>query len=139
MLRLWYWHALEELDHKAVAFDVYEAAGGGYVLRVFAMAMASVFFLAKVSEMQVRLMKRDGELGNVQSWARGLWKFWGPRGHFTRLIPAYLRYYHPRFHPWQQDDSALIARYERELAGLREASGENLPEAREDSSERGAA
>jgi predicted metal-dependent hydrolase len=69
--------------------------------------------------MQVRLMKRDGELGNVRSWTRGIWKFWGPRGHFSRLIPAYLRYYHPRFHPWQKDDSALIARFEQELSGLR--------------------
>jgi predicted metal-dependent hydrolase len=123
---LWLWHALEELDHKAVAFDVYEAAGGGYPLRVFAMVVATVFFLAKVSEMQVRLLKRDGELGNLRSVARGLWKFWGPRGHFSRLIPAYLRYYHPRFHPWQKDDSALIARFERELSGLRRERASEL-------------
>ena len=30
---LWLWHALEEAEHKAVAFDVYRAAGGGYVRR----------------------------------------------------------------------------------------------------------
>ena len=139
---LWLWHALEELDHKAVAFDVYQAAGGGYALRVFAMAMATVVFMAKVAEMQVRLMKRDGELGNLRSWARGVWKFWGPRGHFSSLIPAYLRYYHPRFHPWQKDDSELIARFERALAGLRaegaEGQGEEEP-SREGESARGAA
>jgi predicted metal-dependent hydrolase len=116
---LWQWHALEELDHKSVAFDVYRAAGGSYPLRVLAMLVASVFFLAKVSEMQVRLMKRDGELGNLRSWARGIWKFWGPRGHFSGLVPAYLRYFHPRFHPWEKDDSALIARFEHELASYR--------------------
>jgi predicted metal-dependent hydrolase len=112
---LWLWHAVEELDHKAVAFDVYRAAGGGYALRVLAMITASFFFVAKVSEMQVRLMKQDGELGNIESWVRGIWKFWGPRGHFSGLIPAYLRYFSPRFHPWQQDDSALVERWEREL------------------------
>jgi predicted metal-dependent hydrolase len=108
-----------------VAFDVYRAAGGGYPLRVFAMVVATVFFLAKVGEMQVRLMKRDGELGNVRSWARGVWKFWGPRGHFSGLVPAYLRYFHPRFHPWEKDDSALIARFERELASYRASRPES--------------
>ncbi|HEY6464071.1 MAG TPA: metal-dependent hydrolase, partial [Polyangiaceae bacterium] len=31
---LWVWHALEESEHKAVAFDVYRAIGGGYGRRV---------------------------------------------------------------------------------------------------------
>ena len=139
---LWQWHALEELDHKAVAFDVYQAAGGGYALRAFAMVMATVFFLAKVSEMQVRLMKHDGELKNLRSWARGIWKFWGPRGHFSTLVPAYLRYFDPRFHPWEKDDSALIARFERELARYRatrtEGDGQDGANVRQEA-EKGAA
>lgn len=28
MLKLWYWHALEELEHKSVAYDVFELIGG---------------------------------------------------------------------------------------------------------------
>ena len=31
--KLWLWHAVEETEHKAVAFDVYRAVGGGYVRR----------------------------------------------------------------------------------------------------------
>jgi uncharacterized protein len=113
---LWSWHAIEELDHKAVAFDVYVAAGGSYALRVTTMVAVSFAFFAKASELQARLMKHDGQAGNLRSWLRGAWKFWGPRGYFSRLVPAYLRYFDPNFHPWQQDDSQLIARFERELA-----------------------
>src|SRR6185369_1753097 len=29
MDRVWTWHALEELDHRAAVFDVYLATGGG--------------------------------------------------------------------------------------------------------------
>lgn len=113
---LWTWHALEELDHKAVAFDVYTAAGGSYALRVVTMFTVSLAFIAKVCDLHVRLLKHDGELMNLRAWAKGLYKFWGPRGHFTSLIPAYLRYYRPGFHPWEKDDSALIARFTKELA-----------------------
>ena len=34
---LFVWHALEESEHKAVAFDVYKAVGGGERLRVWTM------------------------------------------------------------------------------------------------------
>jgi predicted metal-dependent hydrolase len=30
---LWVWHAVEELEHKCVAIDVYNAMGGGYFRR----------------------------------------------------------------------------------------------------------
>jgi predicted metal-dependent hydrolase len=113
---LWTWHALEELDHKAVAFDVYKAADGGYTLRAAVMLFTSIQFVAKVASLHARLMKEDGELTNVKSWLRGIWRCWGPRGYFSSLIPAYLQYYRPSFHPWDKDDSALVTRFERELA-----------------------
>ena len=112
---LWTWHAIEELDHKAVAYDVYLAAGGGYALRVVTMAGATAFLIVQVSSMQLRMLRRDRQLGDVRPLLRGFWKFWGPRGHFTRMIPGYLRYFLPHFHPWQKDDSELIGKFERTL------------------------
>jgi predicted metal-dependent hydrolase len=113
---LWTWHAIEELDHKAVAFDVYQAAGGTHTLRAVVMVFVTFGLIGRISAFQLGLMAHDRELTNLTSWARGLFRYWGPRGYFTRLIPAYLRYFRRDFHPWEKDDSALIARFERELA-----------------------
>jgi predicted metal-dependent hydrolase len=41
---LWIWHALEEIEHKSVAFDVYRAVGGGYLRRVLAMVWVTIIF-----------------------------------------------------------------------------------------------
>jgi len=108
---LWTWHAMEELDHKAVAFDVYVAAGGTYPVRIVAMIGATAFIIMQVSKMQLRMLAKDRRL-HPGMLARGVWEYWGPRGHFTRMIPAYLRYFKPGFHPWQHDDSALITDFE---------------------------
>jgi predicted metal-dependent hydrolase len=118
---LWSWHAMEELDHKAVAFDVYQAAGGTYAMRAISMVLITIGFAALAASFHVRLMAADKQLFNVKSWLRGTWLCWGPGGYFTSLAPAWLRYFKRDFHPWQQDDTGLIERYEKEL--LRFAEG----------------
>ncbi|MET0342974.1 MAG: metal-dependent hydrolase [Polyangiales bacterium] len=111
---LWTWHALEELDHKAVAFDVYAEVGGDYLTRVRWMLVITFRFLMSVGAFQYYLLKGDKKLAPAYL-AKSWWKFWGPRGHFSKLLPTYLRYFKPGFHPWQEDDRALIAEFERVL------------------------
>lgn len=62
MAALWRWHAAEENEHKAVAFDVFKAAGGWYWERAIIMIFATLIFWAKVLEHQLRLMHHDGTL-----------------------------------------------------------------------------
>jgi len=113
---LWTWHAIEELDHKSVAFDVYREVSGDYGTRVRAMLRITLGFTLGVSIMHLRFMAEDGQLRNPAYLAKRWWKYWGPRGYFTRLVPAYLRYYKRDFHPWDDDHTGLIAEFERVLA-----------------------
>lgn len=108
---LWVWHAIEEMEHKSVAFDVFQHVGGSYRVRALAMLVVTREFIRNQSHFHRKLMAADGQLGNVKSWARGLRKFWGPRGLFTKLVPAYLEYFRPDFHPWQRDDRALVEKW----------------------------
>jgi uncharacterized protein len=116
LARLWTWHALEELDHKSVAFDVYREVGGDEATRRRWMLRISIGFVLGISIMHLQFLAADGQLKRPAYLAKQWWRFWGPRGYFTRLIPAYLRYYRSDFHPWNEDHSQLIAHFERELA-----------------------
>ncbi|HEX5660985.1 MAG TPA: metal-dependent hydrolase [Polyangiales bacterium] len=113
--KLWTWHAIEELDHKSVAFDVYQEVGGDHARRMRWMRRITIGFIVGVSFLHIDLMRADKAFDDPLMIARSWWKFWGPRGFYTKRIPQYLSYYKPDFHPWEEDSRALIERFEREL------------------------
>ena len=57
--RLLVWHAIEEIEHKAVAFDTFVATGGTYGTRVLAMLVTTFGFTASVAAIQLALMRQD--------------------------------------------------------------------------------
>jgi len=115
MVRLWLWHAVEENEHKGVAFDVYQEQVGDYWIRVRAMAITTGLFMFNQTRFQTRLMYEDGELFKPMQWLRGVNRLWGRKGWFREMIPAYLEYYKPGFHPWQSDTRELLEKWKAEL------------------------
>ncbi len=114
---LWLWHALEESEHKAVAFDVYRAAHGGYVRRSAIMLLTTVVFFAVQMLVHARLMATRGILLRPWTWLRGIRRLFVWPGHLTRLVPAYLAYFRPSFHPDDRDTRELLAEWEARLFG----------------------
>jgi predicted metal-dependent hydrolase len=49
----------------------------------------------------------------------------GTDGGMLRLLPSYLAYYRPSFHPWQHDNRHLLEAWKQELQGspVYQASG----------------
>lgn len=123
---LWLWHAIEELEHKSVAFDVYEASGGSYRMRVATMLLVTMTFVYHVSDRQRRLLRAIGRLDDRDARARSAWKLFGPRGYLRGIVPSYLAYYRPDFHPSRQDDSALLESARAALDALLAAGGGSL-------------
>lgn len=108
MRELWNWHAAEEMEHKAVAFDVYRAVGGTEKLRKRAMRGATFFLLVDVLFGLVHMLRRDGKLWSPRLWYQG-WKFlFFKDGILRRVWPAYKEYYRDGFHPWDRDTRALL-------------------------------
>lgn len=109
---MWRWHALEETEHKAVAFDVYEAVMGrgakAYALRAGGLVATTIVFLGLVLYFQQILLNADKGARS----RKGLKQF----GHFMLVAPAmlprlvrpWLSYLRPGFHPWDQDNSELL-------------------------------
>lgn len=118
---LWLWHAIEETEHKAVAFDVYRVVAGDGIRaelrRMVTMLGATAGILAATTALHIYLMARDGQLFNVRSWLHfAKWLFVRP-GLFVRLIPAWASYFKWGFHPWQHDNSRLIEGWKAEFEG----------------------
>jgi len=110
--RVWTWHALEELEHKAVAFDVMWRAAGGKpgAKKVIAMLIVTEDFFRYVTWRVWLLFKAQNLHLNPLSWAKLGWYLFGSPGLVRRLAPTYFRYYAPKFHPDDIDNAATLAR-----------------------------
>lgn len=115
MQRLIVWHATEEIEHKAVAFDVLQATHPSYALRMLGFALATVSLFAWSSAGTRMLLGQDGiDRATVRAERRELLRRTGGKGprRIRDGIRAYLR---RDFHPNQVDDLALAHRRLAEL------------------------
>lgn len=113
---LWLWHALEENEHKTVAYDVYEKFVGSYALRVGTMIPVTIVFFAAIFAFHARLLATDGQLLNIRQNASAFKYLWnGKKGVFSRLLPQYLDFFKPSFHPKDHDTSALLQEWSKIL------------------------
>ncbi len=113
---LWLWHALEENEHKTVAYDVYEKVVGSYALRAGTMIPVTIIFFAVAFAFHARLLAADGQLLNIRQNASALKYLWnGKKGVFSRLLPQYLDFFKPSFHPKQHDTDALLQAWSKIL------------------------
>ncbi|MCW4463028.1 metal-dependent hydrolase [Sphingomonas sp. BT-65] len=116
---LWRWHALEEIEHKGVAYDTWLHATRGmsrwrrWKIKALTMLLVSTNFWAHRIEGTLDLMAQDGVTGWRAKLMLAKYLLVSP-GIVTRMVPAWLTYFLPGFHPWNHDDRVLIQRVESE-------------------------
>ncbi|MDR3417573.1 MAG: metal-dependent hydrolase [Nevskia sp.] len=99
------WHAIEEIEHKAVAFDVMQkVAKVGYFTRIMAMLHVSFGLPLHTFVILSYMLKVDGFgfFRRTGMWLRGLWWLYKPGGLYAPVLGHYFAYYKPGFHPWKQ-------------------------------------
>ena len=120
VVRLWQWHAIEEIEHKAVAYDTYLAVTQHmsglrrWALRCHVMALVSVQFWYSNFQRMADFFRQDG-MNTPHTWWRVAKYLLVKPGMMRRIFWDYLRFFGPGFHPWHRDDRKLIARIETQL------------------------
>jgi hypothetical protein len=111
------WHALEESEHKAVAFDVFRAAGGSERMRIWVMRVVTVGFLVGVVGHTLASLAGDRAAYNPVRLGRSFADLrYSP--FLSRTAIRRLREYNRvGFHPDDNDNTELLERWRAELFG----------------------
>jgi predicted metal-dependent hydrolase len=116
---LYLWHGTEEVEHKAVAFDVLtRVARVAYLVRALAFVQVLVMMPLNSAVTVEHMLRVDGfsRAQRMRIWARGLMRLLGPRGSLWPVMPLVLAYFRPGFHPWQDEAPAAFERWRDEFA-----------------------
>ncbi|WP_407305328.1 metal-dependent hydrolase [Acinetobacter sp.] len=119
MATMWAWHAIEENEHKAVAYDVFEGVFGqgpkAYVLRTGSLTLAMVILFITQSYFLVRLLKADNQL-NLESLKEIYAYAYSPsKGIITGMGKEMWAYFKPGFHPNDLDTVGLLVNWKAKL------------------------
>ena len=124
MRQLLEWHALEELEHKAVAFDVLKAVNPSYLLRITGLALGSLSLAAFWIQATSKLLAQDGmtlrqcgrDLEELRAEAAKAGATAASKPIFSRVFLRGIReYLRPSFHPNDKDHRRV---FEETLARL---------------------
>lgn len=113
--RLWLWHAIEELEHRSVAFDTYQAVFNDLATRRKVMRLLTPGFINMIVFATVRLFWQDRKhsLPQVKANFVGLYKL---GKMLVTLTPEFLSYFREDFHPAEVDVDQLLADWRLRLA-----------------------
>ncbi|MDK1684506.1 metal-dependent hydrolase [Acinetobacter terrestris] len=115
-VKLWVWHAIEEIEHRAVAFDVYQAVYGDDKIRRMIMRSVTTGFASLTFYSATRLFLQDKakSLPKVGGNFFGLYLL---GKMFIQLLPEYLSYFKADFHPSEIDYTKMVNYWKERLAG----------------------
>lgn len=122
--KLWLWHAIEEVEHKAVAFDVWMFATREWsgtrrwLTRSTLLLAVTISFFINRTRGQVELLRQDG-LPKWRGWAMSIGRGFAKGSIGRNVLGPWTHFFAPGFHPNQIDDRELLVRGENMLAALK--------------------
>ena len=119
--RMWQWHAIEEVEHKAVAFDTFLVATKHmssfkrWALRCHIMALITLQFWYSNFQRMADFFRQD-KINTVSTWLKVIAYLTVKPGMLRKTFLPWLAFFRPSFHPWKHDDRRLIAAIESKLS-----------------------
>lgn len=116
--KLLLWHALEEAEHKAVAFDVFQAVGGTDRMRRWTMTVTNIGFVGGMTlQTAISVLMDRTWWRNPMILVRSLRRL-RHSPFLTKEVVARIRDYQRRdFHPDDHDTDELLAEWRERLFG----------------------
>jgi predicted metal-dependent hydrolase len=119
MKTMWLWHAVEENEHKAVAYDVFEVVFGkgfkAYALRTGALVTAMLILFAVQSYFVLRLLRDDRQLNLTALKDIYTYGYSPSKGIIAGMGREMLAYFRPGFHPDDLDTAGLLDAWRAKL------------------------
>lgn len=114
---LFQWHAIEEIEHKSVAFDVYQHCVGDEKLLRKEFRRFSYYEFPRNIFLSMRFLLK--QLGYKVTWRerRAAWRYlFGHGGLISSQRRLYMMFLQDDFHPWGHDDSSLVEDWKVKLS-----------------------
>jgi predicted metal-dependent hydrolase len=114
---LFRWHALEECEHKAVAYDVYQDRVGSEVIRLLVMDVTTAILVAVAATSIASCVLTDRSARNPIRFGASLLNLRNSPFARKKLLLRIAEYHRPGFHPDDRDTEQLVERWRAELFG----------------------
>ena len=118
MIKLWTWHAIEELEHTSVVFDLHaKMSRHAYVERVLAGPLVLGALLPGIVFSLLWITAKQGEALELRAHRRGLKSLLGKGGFIRKVLERVPEFFARDFHPEQQETRALEEKWRQRLFG----------------------
>lgn len=119
MSTMWFWHAIEENEHKAVAYDVFEGVFGrgikAYAVRTGGLVAAMGLLWCVQTYFVLRLLQQDKKLNFNELKDIYTYGYSPSKGIIAGMGKEMLAYFRPKFHPNDLDTETLLETWKQKL------------------------
>ena len=113
---MWQWHALEEIEHKGVSFDVWREVMPqtpySYLVRVIAYVLSHSIFWTFTFVYHLMLIRKSKQKATLRDWWSFVSHMWFSPGVMRKIQGEMFDYLRPGFHPWNYDNRHLLENIE---------------------------
>tara|TARA_R110002110_G_scaffold65206_4_gene179999 strand:+ start:82151 stop:83041 length:891 start_codon:yes stop_codon:yes gene_type:complete len=123
---MWQWHCIEEIEHKAVVFDMLKELNIGYFSRTCGFLVVNFISLICFWRPLIYMLIKDKKLFSARFYKQMFQFCFTKPGIISKIIPPLFAYLRPSFHPWQKNDYPLIEKTVIELNKLSDSKAQHV-------------